>query len=345
MQVMIVTDAWRPQVNGVARTYEWLSSHLATRVDLRMLTPEPFPRLPLPTYPEIELAMVWPVSVARAIAKVTPDIVHIATEGPLGLWARRYCLSRSIPFTTCYHTRYPEYIARRYPVPSSWTYSLLRRFHGAAACTLVATRELARELRHRGFERVVQWRRGINVSSFANGPVANFDLPRPIFLYVGRLAVEKSVEDFLRLDLPGSKLVVGDGPERVRLQILYPQARFLGALHGESLGATYRAADCFVFPSKTDTYGLVMAEALAAGVPVACFPSAGAREIFGGEECGVMNEDLRSAALTALGLSRTLCKEVGMRHSLEASADDFLAILRRQAASYAAIGSRRRRLA
>lgn len=343
MRVMIVTDAWRPQVNGVARTYEWLSRILASRVDLKLLTPEGFPRAPMPSYPEIGLSLAWPQTVAQTIRSAAPDIVHVATEGPLGLWARNFCRRARIPFTTCYHTRFPEYIARRYPIPQSWSYALLRRFHDAASCTLVATNELACELESHGFNRVVRWRRGVDVSSFASGPVRRLDLPRPYYLFVGRLAVEKNIDGFLGLDLAGSKIVVGDGPDRERLQKLYPKAHFLGALHHEQLGAVYRASDCFVFPSRTDTYGLVMAEALAAGVPVACFPSAGAREIFGGEACGVMSEDLREAALQAVQLSRSLCRTVGLRHSLEESAESFLSILanaraRAQASSHACAG-------
>lgn len=340
MRVMIVTDAWQPQVNGVARTYEWLSRRLSSHVDLSMLTPEHFPRMPMPTYPEIELALAWPKTVAETITSNQPEIVHIATEGPLGLWARQHCRAANIPFTTCYHTRYPEYVARRFRIPLRWTYSALRRFHSAAARTLVATKGLAQELKQHGFARVIPWRRGIDVSLFANGPIATLDLPRPIFLYVGRVAVEKNIDDFLKLDLPGSKIVVGDGPERQRLQAIYPDAHFLGALHGEALGSVYRAADCFVFPSRTDTYGLVMAEALAAGTPVACYPSSGAKEIMGTANCGVMSDDLRTAALAALHSPRSLCAEVGRSHSLEASADNFLAILRDVMKNHAASGSR-----
>jgi glycosyltransferase involved in cell wall biosynthesis len=328
MRLLIVTDAWKPQVNGVVRTYEWLSNALARRVDLKLLTPEPYPRAPLPTYPEIELAMASPGSIARFITEAAPDVVHIGTEGPLGFLARRHCKAKGIPFTTCYHTRYPEYIARRFPIPTRWTYALLRKFHGAAARTLVATSELAEELRLQGFSRVTTWRRGIDLTPFMSGPVEALDLPRPIFLYVGRLAIEKNIDDFLKLDLPGSKVVVGGGPERERLQRAYPQAVFLGQLENPRLGAIYRAADVFVFPSKTDTYGLVIAEALAAGAPVACYPSSGARDIFGGEACGVMSDSLQQAALSALDISRDICRRAGARHAMEASAESFLGIMR-----------------
>ena len=328
MRLLIVTDAWKPQVNGVVRTYEWLASALAKRVTLKILTPEPFLRVPLPTYPEIEIALASPRYVSEFIRSAGPDVIHIGTEGPLGFITRQYCRRHGIPFTTCYHTRYPEYIARRFPVPTRWTYALLRKFHGAAARTLVATSELADELRLQGFLRVTTWRRGIDLAPFVEGPVEPLDLPRPIFLYVGRLAVEKNIEDFLKLDLPGSKLVVGGGPERERLQRAYPQAVFLGTQENPKLGALYRAADVFVFPSKTDTYGLVIAEALAAGTPVACYPTSGAREIFGGEACGVMSDSLQYAAMAALGISRNICRQAGARHAMEASAESFLGIMR-----------------
>ena len=328
MRLLIVTDAWRPQVNGVVRTYESLASELAKRVTLKMLTPEPFRRAPLPTYPEIKIALASPRVVSAFIKSARPDVVHIGTEGPLGFITRQHCRRYGIPFTTCYHTRYPEYIARRFPIPTKWTYALLRTFHGAAARTLVATDELAEELRLRGFSRLTTWRRGIDLTHFVDGPVEALDLPRPIFLYVGRLAVEKNIDDFLKLDLPGSKVVVGGGPERERLQRAYPQAVFLGTQENPKLGALYRAADVFVFPSKTDTYGLVIAEALAAGTPVACYPTSGAREIFGGDACGFMSDSLQHAAMAALGVSRNICRQVGARHAMEASADSFLGIMR-----------------
>jgi len=328
-RLLIVTDAWRPQINGVARTYEWLARELPWYgVDLNLLTPEGYRVLPMPSYPGIKLALATPRSVAKKIAAANPDIVHIATEGPLGLMARLYCSARGIPFTTCYHTRYPEYISARWPIiPPRWTYAALRWFHNGAMATMTATSGLAAELAARGFARTVLWRRGTDVDTFANGPVAALDLPRPLFLFAGRLAVEKNVEAFLDLDLPGTKLVAGDGPARAMLEQRYPAARFLGELPSVELGAIYRCADVFVFPSRTDTYGLVMAEALAAGTPVACYPSEGARTIFAGQACGVASEDLHDAALAALGVERAVCRKVGARHSLEHSARSFIGIL------------------
>ena len=329
MRLTIVTDAWRPQINGVARTYEWLGRELPRHgVELSFLTPAGLPSAALPTYPEIRLAMVSPWRVARRIDAERPDSVHIATEGPLGFLARWHCRRNGIPFTTCYHTRYPEYIAARFPLPPAWSYAALRRFHNAARATMVATDGLLQELALQGLEKLVLWRRGVNVSAFAQGEAAALHLPRPVFMFAGRLAVEKNVEAFLRLDLPGSKVVAGDGPEAARLRVTYPGVHFTGALTEKQLGQYYRAADVFVFPSRTDTFGLVMAEALAAGTPVAAYPGAGARAIFGGEDCGVLDEDLRAAALSALGKSREIARRAGARHSIEESAKSFLGIVR-----------------
>lgn len=328
MRLLIVTDAWSPQINGVAKTYEGISKYLAHHSDLRLITPQLYPTVPLPTYPEVRLSLVRPYQIYKRIKSFEPDIIHIATEGPLGILARKVCINEVIPFTTCFHTRFPEYVRRRLPIPESWTYRALRYFHNASQRTLVATEGLAHELQAKGFQNVTVWRRGIDVPTFEAGPFINLRLPRPIFLYVGRLAVEKNIDEFLSLDLPGSKVIVGDGPEHARLQSTYPNAHFLGALTGKKLGAIYRAADCFVFPSKTDTYGLVMLEALAAGTPVACFPGHGAQKIFDGEECGIAHENLRVAALSALRISRDLCATVGRRHSLESSAGHLLSILK-----------------
>lgn len=334
LRLLLVTDAWAPQINGVSRTYEWLSRALPDLgVDLHLLTPQGYRSIPMPSYPAIRLALPPPGSVPRHIAAIAPDIVHIATEGPIGLLARLYCARRRIPFTTCFHTRYPEYIAARWPIPERLSYAALRWFHNGAAATMAATQALASELRGHGFARMVHWRRGVDTKLFAQGDVARFDLPRPWFLYAGRLAVEKNIEAFLDLDLPGTKLVAGDGPARAMLQQKYPQAHFLGALPSAELGAVYRAADVFVFPSRTDTFGLVMAEALAAGLPVACYPSDGAHAIFDGEACGVMSTDLRAAALSALRLDKALCRKIGASHSFERSARSFLSIVENARAS------------
>lgn len=327
-KLLIVTDAWRPQVNCVVKTYMWLQRELPSLgIDVEFLTPDGFRTVAMPTYPDIRLSITSAKNIRDMIERANPCMIHIATEGPLGWHARRWCVASRFAFTTCYHTRYPEYIAARFPVPLSWTYAVMRRFHNAAACTLVATRGLAKELRGRGFRHVRHWRRGIDVELFRSGPVAELDVPRPIFLFVGRVAVEKNIEEFLRQDLPGSKIVVGDGPARKAMERQFPDARFLGAKFGEGLAAIYRAADVFVFPSRTDTYGLVMAEALAAGTPVAAFPGPGVDAIFDGAACGVADADLRRAALEALQTDPAICREAGARHSIRASAQAFLELL------------------
>lgn len=327
-RILIVTDAWRPQINGVARTYELLARELpALGIAVDFLTPEGFPTIGLPTYRQIPLALATPRAVAGSIEAARPCIVHIATEGPLGLLARRYCLRAGLPFTTCYHTRYPEYAAARFPLPLVWSYAALRHFHGRSNMTMVATEELKDELKARGFTRLAIWKRGVDVETFATGPRVELPFERPYFLYAGRLAIEKNIEAFLALDLPGTKIIAGDGPAGADLQRRYRKARFLGALGSPTLGALYRSADVFVFPSRTDTFGLVMAEALSAGTPVAAYPSAGARAIFGDHVCGVLDEDLRAAALKALDISRDDARLAGAQHSMKASARSFLANL------------------
>jgi glycosyltransferase involved in cell wall biosynthesis len=287
-RIMIVTDAWAPQVNGVVRTIR------ATGEELRVLghevhfaTPENHTTLPLPTYPEIRLALYPGSTLAQEIDAFAPNAIHIATEGTMGLSARRICLARGIPFTTAFHTRFPEYVNARFPfIPESMVFAALRSFHAAARATMVSTERLKEELEGHGFNNLVLWSRGVDTEHFKPGPPDGFkaiglDLPRPVFLYVGRVAVEKNVEGFLALDRPGSKIVVGEGPQREELEARFPDAHFLGARTGDELASFYRSADAFVFPSKTDTFGLVLLEALASGVPVAAFPVPGPLDVVG----------------------------------------------------------------
>jgi glycosyltransferase involved in cell wall biosynthesis len=288
-----------------------------------MLTPDRFRSIPMPTYPEIRLSLTGASTIASMIDEIDPDAIHIATEGPLGFLARRHCLVRKRPFTTCYHTRFPEYIAARFPVPPALTYALLRRFHNAGATTLVATGGLRDELATHGFEKLKTWRRGIDLNLFGNGKHVDLGVQGPVSLYVGRVAVEKNIEAFLSLDLPGTKIVVGEGPAREELQKKFPKVRFLGLKSGQELANLYASADVFVFPSRTDTFGLVMLEALAAGTPVAAFPVTGPIEVLAGSRCGVMNEDLRTAALTALEIPRDACKAFAARHGMRESAAHF----------------------
>lgn len=326
-RLLIATDAWTPQINGVVRTLEKLVDQLEDRgfvVD--MLSPDKFHSTPMPTYPEIRLALATPYQVARRIRRFAPNYIHIATEGPIGMMVRRWCLRNRHAFTTSYHTKFPEYLRARAPVPTRLSYAWLRRFHAAATTTMVSTQTLRRELEEKGFRNLAIWSRGVDVEMFRPRPEEDsaIDAPRPIFLYVGRVAVEKNVEGFLALDLPGTKVVVGEGPAMREMQAKYPQALFLGAKSGEELARIYASADVFVFPSLTDTFGLVQIEALASGVPVAAFPVSGPRDVLGDAPVGVMSTDLRQAALDCLKLSRQACREHAMQFSWEVSTQQFI---------------------
>lgn len=325
MRVLIATDAWHPQVNGVVRTLTMMAEAAkALGVEVVFLTPETFPTMRLPSYPDLRIAIPSPAKVARMISAAQADCIHIATEGPIGLMARRYCRKRGLRFTTSFHTRFPEYVSARAPIPESWVWALLRRFHGASHAVMAATPALADELRSRGFRNVVLWPRGVDGELFRPREGADLGLPRPVFLSVGRVAVEKNLEAFLSLDLPGTKIVVGDGPARAGLQRDFPQAVFLGAKQGDALAQVYAAADVFVFPSLTDTYGLVLLEALASGVPVAAYPVTGPRDVIGDAPVGVLSDDLRQACLGALSISREACLEFATEHTWAASARAFI---------------------
>jgi glycosyltransferase involved in cell wall biosynthesis len=329
MKILVATDAWHPQVNGVVRTLGHVAREARTLgVELEFLTPGEFWTLPMPSYPEIRLALPGPGDVERRLERARPDAIHVATEGPLGHAVRRVCMRRGLPFTTSLHTRFPDYLAERLPVPERWTcdvtWGWLWRFHSAGAAVLAATPTLGAELTGRGFKNVKLWPRGVDANFFRPRRGGGLDLPRPIFLTVGRLAVEKNVEAFLKLDLPGSKLVVGDGPARAQLAKAYPDAVFLGSRDGEALAEIYAAADVFVFPSRTDTFGLVLLEALASGVPVAGFPAAAPRDVIGAAPVGVLDEDLRRACLEALECSRADCRDFALGMTWQASAQKFL---------------------
>ncbi len=329
MRIVIATDAWRPQVNGVVHTLECMSAAARDQgADISFITPEGFPTAPLPTYADIRLALASTREIGRRIEATGADHVHIATEGPVGFAARRYCLSQRRPFTTSYHTRFPEYIAARIRIPTAWTYAVLRRFHGPGLATLVPTPSMGEELRRRGFIGVHVWTRGVDHSLFRLRIGGPSSLPRPIFLYVGRIAVEKNLEAFLDLSLPGSKVIVGDGPARANLQRRYPQTHFLGSLYGDALAQTYAGADVFVFPSVTDTFGIVLIEALASGLPVAAFPVTGPLDIIGQSGAGALSFDLRSACLAALEVPREKAREQSLRYTWAESARQFLGHIR-----------------
>jgi glycosyltransferase involved in cell wall biosynthesis len=324
MRVLVVTDAWRPQINGVVRSIEALIAE-APRVGMQisLIAPDMFRTVPMPTYPEIRLSLTSARSVARLIRERAPDCIHIATEGPLGMAARRACRRNRWPFTTAYHTRFPEYVAKRKLAPARLIYGLLRRFHAAAEATMVATKALEDDLRSRGFPNLVRWTRGVDTNLFRPRGERARDRASPVFIYVGRVSIEKNIEHFLQLDLPGEKVVVGDGPERARLQQAYPNVRFTGALEGEALAQAYAAADVFVFPSRTDTFGLVLLEALASGLPVAAFPVMGPLDVIGDSGCGVLSEDLRAAAIAALDIPSQRCVDYASRFSWETSMRQF----------------------
>ncbi|MCE3256803.1 MAG: glycosyl transferase, group 1 [Nitrobacter vulgaris] len=325
MRILIATDAWHPQINGVVRTLAMTAAAAKPfGVDIRFLTPESFRTVALPGYPGIRVALPEPTRIAALIAEANPDSIHIATEGPIGLLVRRYCRKHAKPFTTSFHTRFPDYISARAPIPEAWIWAALRWFHSASRAVMAATPALADELRQRGFRNVVLWPRGVDIGLF-HPRETDLRLPRPIFLSVGRIAVEKNLDAFLGLDLPGTKVVVGDGPARATLERIYPDAVFLGARAGEQLAATYAAADVFVFPSRTDTFGLVLLEALASGVPVAAFPAAGPRDVIGDTPVGVLDEDLRSASLAALKIAPEACLEFAASRTWEKSARAFVA--------------------
>jgi glycosyltransferase involved in cell wall biosynthesis len=332
MRILVATDAWHPQVNGVVRTLTSLMrSARGLGVDIEFLSPEGFRTVPVPTYPGLRLALPGRQQIAQRIEQANPDAIHIATEGPIGHRVRAYCLRHGRPFTTSYTTRFPEYISARAPIPERWIYAALRRFHAAATVTMVATPSLMTELGRRGFRNLGMWTRGVDTELFRPERAMDIGLPRPVFMTVGRVAVEKNLEAFLSLDLPGSKVVIGTGPQQADLQRRFPDALFLGQLENGTLAAHLAAADVFVFPSRTDTFGVVQLEALASGVPIAAFPVTGPLDVVGQNPIGVLNEDLRAACLAALEVSRDACRAYALDRSWENSARQFIGHLQKVA--------------
>jgi glycosyltransferase involved in cell wall biosynthesis len=310
MRIAIVTDAWKPQVNGVVQTLSKTRDELGRLGhEVLMVTPEGRSSVPMPTYAEIRLSVFPGRAVRRELDTFDPDCVHIATEGPLGIAVRGYCVSRDLPFTTAYHTQFPEYFRARWPwFPIRLIIGLLRWFHGPAVRTMVPTDRIRAKLTQRGFDDVVIWTRGVDTELFRPDDPFPYDLPRPIFIYMGRVAVEKNIEQFLNLELPGSKVVIGDGPDKAKLETVHPDSQFLGYRFGTELARHLAGGDVFVFPSRTDTFGIVMLEAMACGLPVAALPVEGPIDVITDDRVGVLDEDLSRACLRALELDRADCR-------------------------------------
>jgi len=336
MRIVVVSDAWAPQVNGVVRTLATTIGILRRRGHRVMtITPDLFATIPCPSYPDIRLALRAGRKVAALLTAAEPDAIHIATEGPLGWAARRWCLNAGLPFTTSFHTRFPDYMAMRTRLPAPLFWPAIARFHRPAARIFAATASLELELRGRGLHQTHRWSRGVDLTLFNRGATPHAEvaaLPGPVQLYVGRVAVEKNIGAFLAAPTPGTKVVVGDGPARAALERRHPEVRFLGALAGAELAAAYAAADVFVFPSRTDTFGLVMVEALACGVPVAAFPVEGPLDIVGpagrgqgDRPIGALDDHLPTAIAAALGADRQACAAEGQGYDWQRCTDQFIA--------------------
>lgn len=328
MRIALASDAWAPQTNGVVTTLKATADTLAQHGhEVQVISPRGLRSIACPSYPEIRLAVLPGAHVARQLRSFRPHAIHVATEGPVGLAVRGYCHARGVPFTTSYHTRYPEYLRARWPIPLAASYAWLRRFHGAAARTFISSASLERQLTQRGFQHLHLWRRGVDLKRFRNlaAHPELAGLPRPIVVCVGRLAIEKNLHAFLGLNLPGTKVMIGDGPERAALVRRYPQAVFTGYRFGDELASLLAGADVLAFPSLTDTFGLVMIEALACGVPVAAFPVAGPIDVIEQGVTGVLHTDLAVAITSALGLERAVCARRAAGFSWEAASAQFLA--------------------
>ncbi len=331
MRIVLATDAWEPQVNGVVRTLTRTIAELrGMGHEVEVIEPSQFKTIPAPTYPEIKLALGAEEEIRERLRAFEPHAVHISTEGPIGIATRRICVEWKMPFTTSYHTKFPEYISARFPVPVQVGYAYMKWFHKPSGRLMVATPTLRDDLTKRGFRNVSAWSRGVDTEAFnpdlpgIYDELGGKDWPRPFFLNVGRVAVEKNIEAFLETDLPGTKIVVGDGPARAELQAKYPQAKFLGSRFGEELARCFKDADVFVFPSWTDTFGLVILEAMGTGTPVAAYPAHGPIDIIPGSGAGVIDDDLRTACLKCLEIDRKAVRAYAEQFSWRASAEQFL---------------------
>jgi glycosyltransferase involved in cell wall biosynthesis len=325
VRILVATDAWKPQVNGVVRTYERLTEKLeAMGETVLYLTPDQFNTFPCPAYASIRLAVPDKATCTRFIDAAKPDAIHIATEGPVGWMARAYCKRHKIPFTTSFHTRFPEYLAARTAIPKTLTHRLLRRFHNAGAGVMVATDTLAKHLQQHGYERVMAWTRGVDTEHFRPRPIRRFG-DGPVLLYVGRVAVEKSIGAFLAVDVPGTKVVVGEGPALASLKKQFPDTIFTGLQTGEALTECYASADVFVFPSRTDTFGIVLLEAMASGLPIAAYPVMGPADVVRPGLSGILDDNLTAAVRQALKLDRAAVRHEAMSYGWDHAARVFLA--------------------
>ena len=324
MKIALLTDAWFPQVNGVVRTLNHVREELeALGHSMLVISPQDFRTYPLPRYPEIRLAFMPGRRIRHTLDEARPDAIHIATEGPIGFAGRLYCARRRIPFSTSYHTQFPLYLKRYAGMPRGLTYAVFRWFHGGSQGTLVPTKSMKRELDRYRFRHVKVWTRGVNHELFHPRDRNYLPFERPIFMYVGRVAVEKNIEAFLSLDLPGTKVVVGDGPARASLERKFKKVQFLGVKHGEELACHYAAADVFVFPSLTDTFGIVMLEAMASGVPVAAYPVTGPIDVVENGVSGLVDEDLHKACLECLEIEPERCLEYSRNFTWRRCAEMF----------------------
>ena len=324
MRIMIITDAWEPQVNGVVRTLKQTRAELiAMGHEVDMITPQEFKTIPCPTYPDISLSLFPGKKLAERIKEFSPDAMHIATEGPLGLAARAYGVRNHLPFSTAYHTRFPEYVQARTKIPVGITYRFLRWFHKPSMAVMAPTIVVKNDLEKYGFANVVLWSRGVDLNIFKMQPSKVLNSAHPIYLYVGRVAIEKNINAFLEINLPGSKWIVGDGPALAGIKQKYPEIHYLGVLDQVELAQVYAAADVFVFPSKTDTFGLVLLEAMACGLPVAAYPVTGPIDVLGKSNAGVMHEDLKEACLQALKIPRERAREHAEKFSWRAATEQF----------------------
>lgn len=325
MKIAIVSDAWHPQINGVVNSMQHTCDDLREfGHQVEIFSPQDFKTVPCPTYPSIRLSVLPGGRLSRMLDDYSPDSIHISTEGPLGMAARSWCCKRKLRFTTAYHTQFPQYVSLRAPVPLSWGYGVMRWFHARSQAVMVPTATVKRELEAQGFgDKVKLWSRGVDTGLFRPQPGVDLGLPRPISMYVGRVAVEKNIGDFLDLDLPGSKLVIGDGPDLERLKKEHPDVCFVGFKTGVDLAAHIACADVFVFPSRTDTFGLVMLEALACGVPVAAYPVTGPIDVITSPKVGCLDNDLNAAVEGALKCKPADCRVFALDYTWEAASRTF----------------------